>query len=520
MESPWAPLRRHTFFILWMAQLGSNVGSWMQTVGAQWYLVESGASPAVIALVQTANLAPALLLSLMAGVLADSFDRRRLIIGTNIFAALAATALTLSAASGLLEPASLLVYTFLIGAGVALSSPAWQAIQPDLVPRSEIQAASALGGVTVNAARAVGPAAAGVLVAVAGPAFVFGLNALSFLGAAAAVYSWRTPQRDLTDREHVHEAMAAGIRYIRSAPRIRRILLRTALFTTPASALWALLPIAANGHLDIGSAGYGLLLGALGAGALLGVVVLPRVRTRITNDTILAGSALLFGAGTAAAAFLPPLPVAALMVVAGAAWIGNLSTFGAVTQLTLPAWVRARGMSTYLLVMAGTQALGALAWGSIATIFGYELALAASATLLIATAASIFVWPLLPGTGQLDRTVSGPGEHTPIQTDTIDPGTGPVTVIITYRPDPDLLEQFTAAMEQVELTRRRTGATDWKLTRQLGKPGSFAEIYTLPTWREYQRQEEERITGEDRRHFDSARETCLEEPTQNWYLPA
>jgi hypothetical protein len=192
------------------------------------------------------------------------------------------------------------------------------------------------------------------------------------------VYSWRTPQRDLADRERVSEALAAGIRYIRSAPRIRRILLRTALFTTPASALWALLPIAAAGHLDIGSAGYGLLLGALGAGALLGVVVLPRVRTRITNDTILAGSALLFGAGTAAAAFLPPLPVAALMVVAGAAWIGNLSTFGAVTQLTLPAWVRARGMSTYLLVMAGTQALGALAWGSIATIFGYELALAAS----------------------------------------------------------------------------------------------------------------------------------------------
>lgn len=519
MESPWAPLRRRAFFILWMAQLGSNIGSWMQTVGAQWYLVEAHASPTIVALVQTANMAPALLLSLMAGVLADSFDRRRLVVGTNIFAALAAVALTLSTAAGLLDPVSLLAYTFLIGAGVALGSPAWQSIQAELVPRQEIQAASALGGVTINAARAVGPAAAGVLVAWAGPAFVFGLNALAFLAAAAAVYFWRSPNRDRADRESVSEALAAGVRYIRSAPRIKRILLRTALFTTPGSALWALLPVAADGHLGVGSAGYGLLLGALGGGALLGVVFLPWIRARTASNTVLAGSALLFGIGTLAAGLLPAVAVAILMVVAGAAWIGSLSTFSAVMQLTLPAWVRARGMATYLFVMSGTQAIGAFLWGAVAAAFGYGSALAASAVLLAATAASIRVWPLLPGTGQLDRTVAGPGEAADVPARVHDPGAGPVRVLITYRPDPARMEDFSAAMAQVKLTRLRTGATGWQLVRRIGQAGSYTEFYTVPTWREYLRQEQERITGEDRLHFARARAASTEEPDSTWYLP-
>jgi MFS family permease len=519
VESPWAPLRRRAFFILWLAQLGSNVGSWMQTVGAQWYLVEADASPTIIALVQTANMAPALLLSLMAGVLADSFDRRKLIVGTNIFAALAAGALTVSTMLGILGPLSLLGYTFLIGAGVALSSPAWQAIQPDLVPRAEIQSASALGGVTVNAARAIGPAVAGVLVAWAGPAFVFGLNALSFIAAAVAVYFWRSPARDAADREKVSEALAAGVRYIRSAPRIKRILLRTALFTTPAGALWALLPVAADGHLNMGSAGYGLLLGALGAGALLGVVALPWVRARVSNSTVLALSALLFGAGTAAAGYLPALAVGVLMVVAGAAWIGSLSTFSAVMQLTLPAWVRARGMSMYLFVMGGTQAVGAFVWGAAATAFGYGPTLAVSAILLALTAASILIWPLLPGTAELDRTVTGAVDATDFGSGEPDPGAGPVTVMVTYRPDPARLEEFTAAMSQVRLSRLRTGGIDWKLVRAVGAADTYTEIYTVPSWREYRRQEQDRLTGQDRLHLTRVRELSAGVPATVRYLP-
>jgi MFS family permease len=491
----------------------------MQTVGAQWYLVEVGASPTVVALVQTANMAPVLLFSLMAGVLADAFDRRRLIIGTNLFAALGAAALTVSTMLGLLGPISLLAYTFLIGAGVALSSPAWQAIQPDLVPRAEIQSASALGGVTVNAARAIGPSAAGVLVAWAGPAFVFGLNAVSFVTTALAVYFWRSPATADDSREKLGEALAAGLRYVRYAPRIKRILLRTTLFTTPASALWALLPVAANGHLGMGSAGYGLLLGALGAGALVGVVALPQIRARAAHSMVLSLSAVLFGIGTVAAGYLPAVAVATSMVVAGAAWISSLSTFSAVMQLTLPAWVRARGMAMYLFVMGGTQAVGALGWGAAATAFGYGPALAASAVLLILSAASILVWPLLPGTGHLDRTVGSSGERFPSDAELPVSGAGPVTVMVSYRLDRARLEEFTTAMSQVRLSRLRTGATEWRLMRQMGAPHLYTEIYSVPTWCEYRRQEEERLTGQDRRSLTLARHATIGSPIVTVHLP-
>ena len=274
--SPWAPLRRRAFLILWLANLGSSIGTWMQTVGAQWFLVEKASNPALVSLVQTANLLPSLLLGLIAGFLADAFNRRRLILGANLFAAAAAAVLTVIAVLGLLDPDSLLLYTFLIGCGVALSQPAWQAINPDLVPWAEIRAAAALSSMAVNGARAVGPAVAGVLVSFFGPAFVFGLNAVSFLGTALAVYVWRAPPGP-DDPERLREALAAGMRYIRAAPRVRRILLRTAFFMAPASALYALLPVAVNGHLHLGSTGYGLLLGALGAGAVVGVVLLPQI---------------------------------------------------------------------------------------------------------------------------------------------------------------------------------------------------------------------------------------------------
>jgi predicted MFS family arabinose efflux permease len=536
VESAWVPLRRRVFFILWLAQLGSNIGSWMQTVGAQWYLVEVGASPTVVALVQTANMAPALLLSLIAGVLADAFNRRRLIVGTNLFAAAAAVALTVATAVGALSEFSLLGYTFLIGAGVALSSPAWQAIQPDLVPREELQSAAALGGVTVNVARAIGPAVAGVLVAWAGPAFVFGLNALSFVAAAIAVYCCRPAQRDATDPEHLSEALAAGVRFIRSAPRIKRILLRTAVFTTPASALWALLPVAADGHLGMGSAGYGLLLGALGTGAVTGVAVLPRVRKRLSHTAVLAVSAAVFGLASLGAGYLPAVPVAVLMLLAGVAWIGSLSTFNAVMQPTLPGWVRARGLSTYMFVMGGTQAIGAFGWGVIATSVGYGPALALSAGVLILTTASILWWPLLPGTGALDRTVAGSaagvvgaelgvgpelglGPAGEGRETVPDPAAGPVTIITTYRPDPTRTEEFVSAMTTVRLSRLRTGAIRWELLRPLHQADVYAEVYTLPSWQEYQRQERDRITGEDRKLLARALEATTAAPDTVWYLP-
>ena len=519
MESPWAPLRRRMFLVLWLAQLGSNIGTWMQTVGAQWFLVESGANPALISLVQTANLFPALLLGLVAGVLADAFDRRLLVLGANLFAAAAAGILTVLTALGRMAPDSLLLYTFLIGCGMAISSPAWQAIIPSLVPRREIQAASALGSAAMNAARAVGPAGAGVLVSLAGPAFVFGLNTLSFVGTAAAIYAWRPPPLE-EERERLGEAFAAGLRYIRAAPRIRRILLRVVLFMVPASSLYALLPVAVDGHLRLGSTGYGLLLGCLGAGAVAGVVLLPRIR-KLPDSLVLGAAAGVFGAAAWGAGHLPPVPLGLLLLVGGLAWISTFSTLNAAMQLTLPEWVRARGLAVYLMVNSGSQGLAALFWGSAATRYGYSAVLTFTAVLLLLAGASVLVLPLLPGTGRLDRSVPEPELDLHLDEDTAPrPDAGPVTLLVAYEVAEGELEAFTEAMQEVRLVRLRTGATGWELVRSVTDAEQFREIYEVPTWRQYLRQEHQRITGEDRALIQRAEQHLTEPPRVRWFLPA
>ncbi|MCU1420389.1 MAG: transporter, partial [Microbacteriaceae bacterium] len=339
--SPWAPLGVTAFRVLWIAQLGSNVGTWMQTVGAQWYLVDAAASATIVALVQTASLAPTILFALPAGVFADSFDRRRLLIGGSAVSAVLALGLTVVSMVGRLTPGVLLLFTFLLGAASALIGPAWQAIQPELVPRDQIPAAAGLNGVTVNGARAIGPALAGFVLAWAGTSVVFGINALSFVGTVAALIWWKRPaQPGLDDRERFRDALRAGVRYVVAAALVRRILLRSALFALPASALWALLPLVASGRLKLDSGGYGVMLAALGVGALVGVFVLPSVRSRVPDNGVLAGSAVAYGLGVVGAATLPFAPTLVLLVVAGLAWIGTLTVLNAALQLTLPQWVR------------------------------------------------------------------------------------------------------------------------------------------------------------------------------------
>lgn len=264
------------------------------------------------------------------------------------------------------------------------------------MPRDLIAASSALGGVTVNGARAVGPALAGVVLSVFGAPVVFGINALSFIGAVIALLWWKRPaQAGLDDREQFGAALRAGIRYVASAHLVRRILLRSALFALPASALWALLPLTAK-RLQLDSSGYGVLLGALGAGAVLGIFALPLARRRFSDNIVIAASSVLFAAGSLAAAFLPFAPTLVLLVLAGLAWIGTLTVLNAALQLTLPQWVRSRGASIYIFVFMGVMAVGSIGWGLAAQALGTSLAYAASATLLLVVAASVRVLPLLP----------------------------------------------------------------------------------------------------------------------------
>ncbi|WP_137293010.1 MFS transporter [Nocardioides dongxiaopingii] len=493
----WAPLRIRVFRILFIAQLVSNVGLWMQTVGAQWFLVERHSSATVVALVQTASLLPTLFLALLAGGLADLLDRRRLLIVVSTGTAVAAAVTTLLAWTDVLTPQTLLLMTFLLGCGSSLSAPAWQAIQPELVPKEQIPAASALGSVTVNGARAVGPAVGGVVVALAGPAAVFALNTLTFLVIIGALVAWRRPVAEVgVDRERLGRSVVTGVHYVRSAPIVRRIMLRSVLFAFPASALWALLPLASSQELHLGATGYGGVLGLLGAGAVGGVALYPALRRHLPPNGVLAASAVAYALGVLALALLPIWAVLPMLVVAGAAWIGTLTTLNASLQLSLAGWVRARGMSVYLLVFMGSQALGSFAWGALASHTNVRTAFLVAATLVLAAGLSTAALPLHPATGTLPRGVST-AWPTPTVVFGPEPDDGPVVVVRTYRVAPEAASDFDRAMVAVGRARRRTGGHSWGLYRDGVDPDLRVEQFTVPSWAEFERQHGQRWTDSD-----------------------
>src|SRR5689334_8170105 len=287
--SAWAPLRIAAYRNLWLALLASNIGTWMQTVGAQWLLVEQSGSDTLVAVVQTASTLPIVLLALPSGALADTLDRRRLLIAVQGFLVAVGVLLTVLTVAGHMPASLLLTLTFALGAGQALTAPAWQAVIPELVPRAQLASASALGAISMNVARAAGPAIAGLLVAQISVAAVFALNAATFVAFAVVLVFWR---REAGDSDRVAEpfvaALKAGGRYVRHSPIMRRMLLRTALFIGPGVCLWALLPLVASDRLGFGAGGYGLLLAAVGLGAVAGAPLMPRLRAKLSDNLLFA----------------------------------------------------------------------------------------------------------------------------------------------------------------------------------------------------------------------------------------
>ncbi len=496
--STWAPLQSPVFRALWIAQFVSNLGTWMQTVGAQWMLVDDPAAAVLVPLVQTATTLPVMLLALPSGVLADLVDRRRLLIATQGVMAAGVGLLATLTGAGLTTPTVLLTLLFVIGCGQALTAPAWQAIQPDLVPSDQIPAAAALGSMSMNGARAIGPAIAGALVSLTGPTIVFALNAVSFAGIVLVLMWWRRPPvRSDYPPERALAALSAGGRYIRSSPIVRRILLRTVLFIAPGSAVWGLLPVIARDQLGLGSAGYGALLGALGVGAVLGAFALSRLRARFGQNKLLIAGAAGFGMATAVLALVHNVAlVAAALVIGGAAWLLTLSTLNASMQLSLPSWVRARGLSVYQLIFMGGQAVGSLLWGLLAGGTSSVTSLLVSAGLLIFCGLSLWWWPLHAGTGTLDLT---PSSHWPEPTLLFEPEPldGPVLVITAYRVLPENEEPFMAAMARLGRSRQRTGASMWQLFRSIEQESTFVETFIVRSWGEHMHQHYTRLTGQD-----------------------
>lgn len=517
--SSWAPLRRRTFTILWAAQMGSNIGVWMQVVGAQWFLVETAHNPALVAWVQAASLIPVLFLALPAGAVADSYNRRTVLLASTVASCLLATMLTVLALSDRLTSSSLLLMLFLLGAANAFTLPTWQAIQPELVPRSELPAASSLSGVTVNVARSIGPALAGIIVAASGPALVFGINAASFVLVIAALLVWRRPPQKRHGRERMLPALGAGVRYTRFGRIVRRLLLRVALFAIPGSALWALLPSVAAGRLGLGASGYGLLLAALGGGALVGVVLLPTIRARISENLLLALAALVFALATIGAAELPLAGVVVLLVCGGFAWLSCLATLNALMQLSLAQWVRGRGLAIYSLVFLGTQGVGAFFWGIGADRLGIEATLLLAAGLLLFTALSVLWWGLQPNTAKLDFSIVTMELADPDRVYEPEQANLPLHVAVQYLVPRENEHGFVQAMTRLERARRRTGAYEWNLNRRAGseKEDTFVEEFSVASWDEYKAQVTARWTAADSAVYGEALELIEGEPLVRHY---
>jgi len=495
--STWAPLRSSLYRNLFIAQFASNIGTWMQSVAAQWFLVEKHSSDVIVALVQTASLGPTLLLGLFAGVLADLFDRRRLLIFLQSYAVLVGLALAVLAYLGRLGPTSLLLFTVAIGCASALTGPAWQAIQPELVPREQIPAVSVLGSVSGNAARAIGPAIGGVVVALAGPAAVFALNAVSFAGIIVALVAWHRPKQYAPlEREHFGSAIITGLQYVGNNPIFRRILSRAALFLFPASALLALLPVAAAHRWHLDAAGFGVALGAIGSGAVLAVVVATPLHRRFSDNALLAASAAAFAAGPMAVVWLPFAAALPVLALSGMAWLMTLTTLNAAAQLSLPRWVRARGLAMYLLVATGSQAIGSYFWGAIATRAGLHVALLGSAVVLCAVALSVTVFPLRPCTGRLSVDIST-AWPSPALVFEPHPEDGPVLVTVRYRVPEEHHKNFIDAMSEVRRSRRRTGGHSWRLYHSVGQPETLLERFTVASWTEFEHQRTERWVESD-----------------------
>jgi len=381
---------------VWIAAMASNVGTWMQSVGASWLMTTLSVSPLMVALVQTASSLPNFLVSLPAGAIADIVDRRRMLLVTQTWMLVAAALLGFLSMAGWVGPWWLLALTFALGLGAAANGPAWQAMIPDLVPHEELPAAVALNSVQFNIARAIGPALAGLVLAATSSGIVFLVNAVSFL--AVIVVLWRQkamPRRHPKSQHRVWAAMREGLRYVMESHELRTVLIRQGTFVVVASALWSLLPVVAASELHGSAMGYGILLGCLGAGAVAGAALLAPLRANYSADWVAVTGTLMFAAATAALAMLRSFGILAIaMIIGGAAWMTTMSTFNVFAQTSAPGWVKARALAVYLLMFQASLAIGSTIWGAVAEHESVRSSLLLSSAALVAGLAVTLRWPL------------------------------------------------------------------------------------------------------------------------------
>jgi MFS family permease len=486
-SSTLAPFRHGIFRAVWTASLASNFGGLIQSVGAAWLMTSITTSSDMVALVQASTALPIMLFSLACGAIADSFDRRKVMLVAQSFMLIVSVLLTIFAYKGLITPWLLLSFTFLIGCGTALNNPSWQASVGDMVPREDLPAAVALNSMGFNLTRSVGPAIGGIIVAGAGAAAAFAVNAASYIALLTVLARWKPnlPASKLP-RETLGAAMGAGIRYVAMSPNIGKVLLRSTTFGFTSGSILALLPLVARDLVQGGPLTFGIMLGAFGLGAVGGALISGRLRQMLSSEVMVRCAFVGFAicALTAALSSYAWLTASGLLI-GGACWVLALSHFNVTVQMSTPRWVVGRALSIYQMATFGGIALGSWIWGVVAETHGVEAALIASSLTMLAGGAIGFAVPL----PQLTTMNLDPLNRwtEPLLSLDLKPRSGPIAIMIEYVIQEKDLPEFIELMAERGRIRRRDGARNWTLARDLENPDIWMESYHTPTWLEYVR---------------------------------
>jgi len=509
----FAPLRIALFRDRWIASTVSSIGTWMQDTAGTWLMTTLTASPLLIALMQTAASLPVLALGLLAGATADLFDRRRLLIFWQAWMLGSVAVLAVLTFLGHVSPWSLLAFTFLLNVGSAMNNPAWQAIVPELVPRELIPDSVSLNAGSNNLARAVGPALGGLMVAAfarvdTGSAWVFALNSLSFAAVIWVLVNWkRVPLfKSALPSERVPASIRTGLRYVMYAPNLRASLVRAFTFTFFVSAIWSLLAVVARNDMHQGALGYGILNGSLGLGAVIAAFTLARVRQRFSADQIIAASTAYDVLTLAVLALVHrPAVIVPTLVVAGFCWTSTMASLNTSIQVSVPAWVQARALGSYLMTFQGGMALGSVVWGALAERTSTSAALMCAAVGFGLSFPLVRRFRILKG-GVPDTTPyqwkRQPPELVPVAEDdaeSSDPElAGPVRISIEYRVPVENYAEFTRAIHKLRRVRLRGGALRWGIYRDATDPTHLNETFIMDSWLDYLRSRE-RVTAADER---------------------
>jgi MFS family permease len=523
VNAAWAPFKYRAFAVIWTATVVANIGGWMYAAAAGWLMTDLTSDPLLVSLVQVANTLPLLLFSVPAGALTDIVDRRKLLIAGEAANTILPAIFAVMIWTNHVSATSLLLFMFLIGVFGTLTSPGWAAVTPALVPKDVLPGAISVNSVGVNVSRAIGPALAGAIIGPLGIVAPFIIDAVSNLGVNAALAWWREPKKAPSNLpvERFGSAIRQGFRYARNNPPLHSTLVRCIAFMLFASSYWALLPLLARSQIHGGPQIYGILLGAIGFGAVCGSFAMPAWKQRLGPDRLVAVASI--GTGIALVLFglaREPLVAFVACIIAGVAWIAAVATLNVSAQLALPDWVRGRGLAIYITVMFGALTLGSALWGEIATVAGLPLAhFASAAGMLLAIPLSWRCKLQRGATFDLTPSMSWPAPVVSDDVD-IDANDGPVLVTVEYLlAGEDNREPFFARLAWLRHERLRDGAFAWGIFEDTAQRGRFLETFEVESWAEHLRQHE-RVTHADATVEEHIRALVTAEPVVTHLISA